>query len=222
MIDSGIYFGNIHSFYDLNLVLSAVSISPAKPKTSYIDIPGSDGSIDTTEVHGSVKYNDRDCKFTLTMNPDGDLSESAWEEKKTQIANALNGKYFERITLDKNPEYYYSGRCSIEEYLSNKKLRQFVVTAKVRPYKMRSVETVATFSTLPDTEKEIRLNNEKKAVCPMIKCTAIRTIITFNGQTFNLSRGERQVLDIQLTEGENKLTVKGGGEVTFRYREGAL
>ena len=46
MIETGIYFDNIHSFYDLNLVLSKVEISPAKPKTSYVDIPGGNGSID--------------------------------------------------------------------------------------------------------------------------------------------------------------------------------
>lgn len=220
MIDSGIYFGNIHSFYDLNLILSAVSISPAKPKTSYIDIPGADGSLDTTEVHGSVKYNDRDCKFTLTMNPDGDLSESAWEEKKTQIANALNGKYFERITIDKNPEYYYSGRCSVDEYLSNKKLRQFVVTAKVRPYKMRNTETVAMFN-LSTTPKVVKLNNEKKVVSPVVECTERATII-FDGVTITLYAGTQKVREIQLAEGENKLTISGTGNVTFRYREGAL
>ena len=74
MIETGILFGNIHSFYDLNLILSAVDIEPAKPKTTYVDVPGGDGSLDLTEALGEVKYYDRTHKFTLTMNPASDLS----------------------------------------------------------------------------------------------------------------------------------------------------
>ena len=56
MISKGISFDNIHSFYDLNLILSGVEITPAKPKTNYVDIVGGDGSIDMTEAHGDVKF----------------------------------------------------------------------------------------------------------------------------------------------------------------------
>ena len=56
---NGIKFDDIHSFYDLNLVLSQVDIPPATAKTSFVDIPGADGSVDMTEALGSVKYKDR-------------------------------------------------------------------------------------------------------------------------------------------------------------------
>ncbi len=114
MIEKGVYFGNIHTFFDLDLILSKVIVSPAVPKTVYIDIPGADGSLDLTEANGEVKYSDRDIKFTLTMNPASDLSESAWEAKKTEVSNALNGKAC-RITLDKDPGYYWEGRCKVDE-----------------------------------------------------------------------------------------------------------
>ena len=220
MIETGVYFGNIHSFYDLDLILSQSSVPPAQPKTSYLDIPGADGSIDTTEVHGAVKYNDRDCKFTFTMNPDLDSSEDAWEDKKTQVANALNGIFFEKIILDKDSDYYYSGRCAVDEYLSNKKLRQIVVTAKVRPYKMRRTETVSVFS-LSTTPNVVRLNNEKKVVWPVIECTVNATII-FNGTTFRLPTGTHEVREMRLLAGLNELTISGNGNITFKYREGAL
>lgn len=137
----GITFGEIHSYNDLNLILSKVEIPPAKPKTNYIDIPGGDGSVDLTEAHGEVKFYDRECRFTFTMNPASDLSEAAWEAKKMEVSNALNGQKL-KITLDKDAEFYYLGRCEVNEYLSNKRLRQIVVVATVEPYKWKQEETV--------------------------------------------------------------------------------
>ena len=86
MIETGISFGGIHSFYDLNLILSGSEIPPAKPKTTYVDIPGGDGSVDLTEANGEVKYYDRDCKFIFTMNPSDDLSDRAFEQRKQKSA----------------------------------------------------------------------------------------------------------------------------------------
>lgn len=220
MIETGIYFGDIHSFYDLNLILSSVSIPPAKPKTNYVDIPGSDGSVDLTEAHGEVKYNDRDCKFTFTMNPAGDLSEVAFEEKKTEVSNALNGKEF-KITLDKDEDYFYQGRCEVSEYLSDKRIRQVAVTAKVKPYKFKQNVTVLTFA-LSETEKTVNIKNGRKSVCPSIECSDDNTLIVFGTTSISLSAGTHKVLDIQFTEGNNQLKLSGTGTVTFSFQEGDL
>lgn len=141
MIETGIRFGNVHSFNDLDLILSKVEIDPATPKTTYVDIPGGDGSLDLTEALGEVKYMDRVITATLSMNPSSDLSEAAWEQKKTQVSNALDGLAC-HIVLDKDPGYYWVGRCTVDAYRSQKRLRQFVISARVRPYKNKMYETV--------------------------------------------------------------------------------
>lgn len=221
MIETGISFDNIHSFYDLNLILSAVEIDPASPKTSYVDIPGADGSHDLSEVHGEVKYSDRTHKFTFTMNPADDLSEAAWEEKKTEVSNRLNGRAFGNITLDKNPDYYWRGRCTVDSYKSNKRLRQFVIAARVRPYKYKQTETVVSFD-LTEDEQTVYIQNSRKTVCPVITCTDDETTIIHNGNTFIFGAGEHKVLNILFTEGVNELTVSGAGTVTFKFQEGDL
>lgn len=127
----GIWFNDIHSYADLNLILSAVNIPPAVPKTTYIDIPGADGSADLTEVHGEVKYKDRECSFTFTVFP-----YENFEEKKTYISNLLNGKRC-KIRLDKDAEYYWLGRCKVNEYASDRSLNKIVVSATVAPYKLK-------------------------------------------------------------------------------------
>lgn len=220
MIETGIMFNDIHSFYDLNLILSAVEISPAVPKTVYVDIPGADGALDLTEALGEVKYSDRTHKFTFTMNPAGDLSEAAWEAKKTEVSNCLNGLAC-MITLDKDPAYYWQGRCSVDSYKSNKRLRQFVVSVRVRPYKFKQNETVVNFS-LSSTAKTVSVKNSRRSVCPVITCTNANTKIVFNGNTFNFNAGQHQNLNIRFTEGNNQVTISGTGQVTFTYQEGDL
>lgn len=217
MIETGVLFGGLHSFRDLNLILTSVYIPPASPKENFIDIPGGNGSVDMTEAHGDVKYSDRTgAKFTFHMNPAGGLSEKAWEAKKTEISNRLNGLQC-NIVLDKDPEYYWQGRCKVSEYASDKKLKKIIVGARLAPYKMKINETTVKVA-LTETPKEITLTNARKTVCPLITCTGETTLI-FDGSEYVLNAGTHRLLDFQLKEGETAVTVFGTGTVTFVYQE---
>lgn len=210
---NGISFGNVHSYYDLNLVLSEVKIPPATVKTKFVDIPGGDGSVDLTEALGEVKYKDRACKFTFTVFPSDDF-----ETKKREVSNLLSGKRY-TITVDKDPEYYWLGRCSVDEYASDKNLHQIVVGATVSPYKLR--QTVTSVSVPPGTNVTRTLINGRKTTIPTITCTAQATVI-FSGNTFTFNVGTHKDLDIALVEGANPVTVTSTGTVTFNYQEGDL
>lgn len=220
MIETGVLFDNIHSFYDLNLILSAVDIPPAQPKVSYVDIPGADGSVDLTEAHGEVKFSDREITLTFTMNPAGNLSEAAWTEKKTEVSNLLNGRSM-KITLDKDDEFYWLGRCTVNSYKSDRRVRQIVVTAKVSPYKYKQTETAIRFN-LTETPKTVSIINSRKSVCPFIECTDDNTKVTFKNATFAMDAGVHKFLDIVFVMGSNQLSISGTGTVTFRFREGEL
>ena len=220
MKQSGVSFGELHSFWDLDLILASVEIPPASPKLTYIDIPGADGSLDMTEAHGEVKYSDRTgAKFTFYMNPSGDLSDSAWEAKKKEVCSKLNG-LFHKITLDKDPEYYWQGRCSVSEHSSKKKLRKIVVGARLAPYKLKN-DLTSISTVLDENPSVVVLTNSRKVVCPAIICTG-ESLVVFNGNEYVLSPGTHKVLDIQLHEGETPVTVSGTGKITFQYQEGDL
>ena len=214
----GITFDDIHTFDDLNLVLSVCpDMPPAKPKTNYIDIPGADGSLDLTEVHGEVKFSDRENKYTFTMHPAETMT---WEEKMSEVSNLLNGKRM-KMTLDKDEEYYWDVRASVDSYDSDKYLHQIVISVKALPYKYRQDITKITVQ-LSGEPKNVNLMNGRKSVCPSIECSNSNTVITFGDATFNLSAGKHEILDILLMEGTNTLTVSGSGTVTFLYQEGDL
>lgn len=209
----GIMFDDVHSYDDLNVVLSEVNIPPAKAKTTFVDIPGGDGSVDLTEALGEVKYNDRECSFTFTVFPYDDF-----EVKKRQISNLLNGQR-KKIIVDKDPDYYWTGRCTINEYASDKNLHKIVVGAVVAPYKLKHNQT--TVNIPAGTSVTRTLQNARRTIVPTIKCTAEATII-FNGTTFKFNSGTHKNLDIELKEGANQVTVTSTGNTTFTYQEGDL
>lgn len=216
MIETGIHFGEIHSFYDLNLVLSSVEISPAQPKTNYIDIPGGDGTLDFTEAHGEIKYSDREITMLFSVFPQDDLT---FEERKTVVSNALNGKKF-KITLDKDAEYYYEGRVTVDDFRQDKNLKQFTITATVHPYKWRQNKTVEVVA-LTTQSRSVVLKNGRKSVVPTIKVSS-HLFLTVDGKLYDLYPGEYKILDVYLTEGDNVFEMYGAGTATFTYQEGDL
>lgn len=207
----GVKFNDTHSYFDLNLIMSECSISPATPKTNYINIPGADGSIDLTEALGDVKYNDRTGSLVFSVLPSDDF-----EEKKSEISNFLNGKHFDRITFDKDPDFYYIGRCSVNNYKSDKMQRQITVDLILHPFKYAQEERSVTFHTSP-----CYITVHGFSVIPTIT-TKAKFLMGVNGVNYHLSNGTHKYLDICLKPGENKLTHQGGLTVTVTFRERSL
>lgn len=213
----GVYFGETHSTNDLNLILAPFTPAPAKPQTNFLKVPGRDGSLDLTEAHGEVKYDSRDFQFLFTVDPDDGMT---FDEKVTQVSNALNGKRC-KITLDRDPEYYWVGRCVVDKYAQKKNLGHITVKATVDPYKLKQSVTVETVA-LSSSEKTVSLKNGRLPVVPLIECTNDNTFVSFGGNTHKLNAGTHKVLDVRFVEGINELTVKGTGTIKFTWQEGEL
>lgn len=216
---NGVTFGNIHSFDDLGVILSSVKISPATPKTTYVDIPGADGSLDLTEALGEVKYKDRVITFTFTTLPEDDIS-----EKQMEISNVLNGVHFNKITLDKDDDYYWTGRCSVSAYADSYPISKITVKATVNPWKRKQSATTVS-SSFGTSYRSIVLSNSRKTVVPNITVTASAKV-KFNNVEYAVPMGTQRVLGIALVEGNNTVQVKTagdtGGTITFNYQEGVL
>lgn len=215
MKSKGILFNDFHSYKDFGLVLNDVSIPPALPKTTYVEIPGSDEPLDTTEALGEVQYDCRDCKFVFVVDTN---VKTSFEDKKTEVSNALNGRKF-KITLDADDKFYYYGRVTVDSYAQRGNLKQIVVTAKVQPYKLLREYTVIT--TDVQEEAVVTCTNSRKSVVPTIMADADFTL-KFGNISVAISAGETIVPDIKFVQGENIVTCTGNGNITFTYREGSL
>ena len=140
---NGVSFNGIHSYNDLGLYLSErPDMGVPEPKTNIVEVPGMDGVIDMTEANaGEVKFENREIRLTFAMmaNVFGDENQMAI---KSRIRNALHGRQFSRIIFDEDPEWYWSGRVSVE--ISDVQDWKFHVTVTINaaPYAYRIAETV--------------------------------------------------------------------------------
>lgn len=206
----------IDSNKTLGLILQHEEVGPALPKTSFIDIPGADGSKDMTEALGvGVKFKNRTIKWVFALYPGDD-----WATKRTEVMNALSGKRFYIITAD-DPDFYYTGRVSVEDLKSDKLLKQITVTAECCPYKAEQRETVVERTDLSTSYKQLSLECGRKPISPTIVVDQ-ETTLYFKGNTYTVSEGEHIIPQIQLHEGANTLRAKilegSEGYILVRFR----
>ncbi len=211
----GIKFGNLHSYYEWGLILGSKEIGAPEPKVNQIEVEGGDGVLDLTEFFGEVKYKNRSLSFTFSkmgLLPDGFLA------LYSVVQNAIHGKVLD-IILDDDPAYFYRGRVTINEWKSNKNIGEIVIEVDAEAYKMKLDETVVTKAVAGTST--IVLNNSRKRVVPVITTDA-EMKLAFGTYSGTFSAGTFTIPELELVEGKNSVKVTGTGNISFRYREGAL
>lgn len=229
---NGVTFGTKHSYNDFGLILSSKSISLPKAKTKTVEIPGADGVLDLTEcLTDDVKYQNRTLQFTFTVvDP-----LASWAAVLSEVTNFLHGRKL-RIYMDWDKNYYYEGRCSVNQFKSDKRTATIVIDCDCDPYKIEknSSSDPWVWDTFSFVDGIIYINkvtvsgsatatliNRRKVVSPTFTCSAAMTA-TFEGVTYNLPTGTTTILDIRLQEGENIISFRGNGTVQIDYKGGSL
>lgn len=229
---NSVTFGTKNSYKDFGLILTSKDIGLPDPKTETVDIAGADGVIDLTEVlTDDIKYKQRKLQFTFTVMD----SMNEWSAILSEISNYVHGKRL-RILLDWDKNYYYEGRCKVNQFKTNKRLATIVIDAEVDPYKLEvnSSSTPWIWDTFSFIDGIIYLNtvnvsgsitvnllNRRKIVSPTFTVTSAMKV-NFNGKTYDLPKGTTTVLEIRLQEGDNYVTFTGTGTVTIDYKGGSL
>lgn len=214
-------FGTIYSHQHLHLIQQKVDIQPAEPKLNRVDIPGADGSKDLSELPaGRVVYKDRKITWTFALYP-GDK----WDDKHSQVSNALNGLKC-TIHLDTDPDWYYEGRLTVKKYNRDKALRQITVEAVCFPYKLKYALSGGDYN-INSIAIPITLSNKKKPAIPSIYAS-VQAEIRWNEARAVISAGSwYSSLDIELPEGDSVIYVRAvnaneTGYIRIQYREGSL
>lgn len=215
----GTTFGTVHSNVNLHLIQQSVKISPALPKTNFIDIVGMDGAIDATNALGETNYSNREIEWKYALYPGED-----WFAKQSEVSNALNGILC-NIVLDEEKGWYYRGRVSVEDYDIDRLLRTITVKAVCFPWKMKVAETTVSRADLSTSYKQLQLPNERRPVVPTIT-VAQDTTLLWQGNTYTINAGTHRLPDIQLQAGDNILKAKvpdlDTGSITVEYQEASL
>lgn len=213
---NGVKFGNKHTFDDWGLVLTEKSLGLPEPKISSVQIEGADGEIDTSEVlSGEIKYNNRPLTFKFTMTDEYE----DFNDKVTRIANYLHGRKM-RIILDEDNLCYYFGRCTINEWLTDRRIAQIAISCNCEPYKYDLTETIITATINGDTKVDVY--GKRMTVCPKITATGNVSLL-IAGSGISIPNGiEYEILDFYIREGENTLTFTGSGTIQLTYIGGEI
>lgn len=212
----GVQFGNKHTYDDWDLVLTNKSLGLPTPKTSSVEVEGADGSIDTSEVlSGEIKFNNRTLDFEFTMTTEYE----EYNELITEIANHLHGRKL-KIILDEDDDYYYIGRCQINQWSSDKRIGKIVITCDCEPYKY-SVRPITMTAKINGTTY-VKIVGKRMTVTPIIEVSNDMEIIVGGKSNKLEANKENEILDLFIKEGVNTLTFKGNGEAKIKYVGGDL
>ena len=145
-------------------------------------------------------------------------SSSDFMTQFSTIKNAIHGKKV-RIILDDDPTFFYWGRCYVSSFTSAKGVGTISVECECEPYKYKLTKTVVT-KTVSGTA-DITLTNSRKRAVPEITTTASMTFVFGNG-SWAKGAGTFTIPELELVEGNNRVTVTGTGTVSFSWTEGDL
>ena len=235
-----VYMGK-DTWDDWHLIPSSRPVfNPPSPKTSYIDIPGSDWGLDLSEsLTGEVVYDSRKGSLEFIV----DNGHQEWHELYSDIMDYLHGKV-KKAVLEDDPTYYYEGRFWVNQWKSDPGNSKITIDYEVQPYKLERYSSfedkyswewdsfnfekgyVREYWDLEvDGEFTITIPGQRKSVVPTFKVSNITSsyfYVEFNGNKYYLSSGDNQSPHIVLKEGENILTFVGNATVSIDYQGGRL
>lgn len=182
------------------VLLDGFTIEPPEPKTYTVDIPGGNGSIDLTDfLTGDVAYKDRKASFLLAS-----IYPTDFNVLKSRLLGHIHGKRFD-FKITNEPEFTYNGRFKIVKadyaLFSGGKVGTIELEAECRPYKNRDRQRYTinaiggVIAVIPSGRKPVR---------PTITVPGA-TIVIYNNKRIELTKGEWEVTDLTLHEGDNEV-----------------
>lgn len=233
-MECGITFdGKYHSYNDWGLKLVSVSIPAPSVKENYIDIPGTDGSIDLTDVFGRVLYSDREGIEIVFDLLDGGYSK--WFAMCEKISCILHGRKM-KMVLDYESNRFYSVRLNVDYSKSNAVMSQITLSGKAEPFKYDVLSTAEpwlwdTFSfingviqqldnlTVNDSLDVILIGKGMGSIPIFFVSKADNLQVNYSGNTYDLSVGKNRMPEIRVGEGEKALlNFNGVGNLAVDYR----
>lgn len=196
-------------------------------KEEYVDVPGADGSLDYTEVlTGAPRYGRRTGQWQFVV----DNGYTDPFVLQSELLSYLHGRKH-KIILKDDPDYYYSGRLTLEINLSPKDYNQVTIKYNLDPYKYPVSSTAQTewkwnelfgntiyygSFTVKKNKRRNLINDDSSSKDATITVSNAMQL-SFNGSTIALTAGDNT---ITLSPGNNIMDFIGSGKVTVDYSIG--
>ena len=211
-------FINGDSMLELGWIRESIDFPIPKAQTETLVVPGRNTPIRFNEALGRIAYEPRAFTIVLTMLG----TRQAFNEKVRIMGNRYQGRLL-RVVCSEEPSLYVLGTLDIStEYDPLTGKGSITIECDdADSYRYHTQETVVSITG----SDEAVLNNDYMPVVPVVTTTEeTRLVWSVGTDTFNktLSAGTWEIPELELSQGENTITVTGEGETTFRYREGCL
>ena len=131
----GVKFADKHTYTEWGLMLkSTPKVSAPEPKTYFVDVPGMHGQVDlSTLLSGGIRYKNREIEMEFITMAD----RAEWSAIYSEILSTVHGQSVD-ITLDDDPEHYYTGFVKVGTPERDKKVVTLKITTEVSPFKKTS------------------------------------------------------------------------------------
>lgn len=230
-----ITIGTKNTWDDWHLIPTSRPVfNPPPVKTNLIEIPGGDGVLDlTTALAGRPLYRNRTGSIEFFV--DNDFQD--WTVLYSEIMIYLHGQKL-RAILEDDPNFYYEGRFAVNVWKSNKERSSITIDYDVNPYKKDVLGTdeewiwdtfnfetgvIRYYKDMPvNGTLSVTVIVDMMPVSPTITASATGMTVTFNKETYNLTKGVNRIPEVVLIQGLNVLVFTGVGTVTIGQTGGRL
>lgn len=206
------------SLMKLGWLRESVDFPTPQSQTNTVIVPGRNEPIRYTQALGRVSYQPR--SFTITLSMLG--TREVFNRRVSEMVNRFAGRLVKVVCSDE-PDVYALGTLEAApayDPLLYKGQLIFNCTDG-DAYRYHVKETVVSITG----SGTVTLHNDFMPVVPVVTTTAETAFAwKVGGDSYekSVSAGTWEFPEMELGVGENRLTVTGKGNTTFRYREGRL
>lgn len=231
-----------HTWKDYRLVVSNTDVvGMPKPKTLFVDIPGSSKRLDLSEtLTGRCEYSERTLSFTL-----GGIGPiESWSARLTTFVNEIHGKRVQ-VILDQEPNYYFEGRAEVKGFERIRALGKIELEIVCDPYKWELTSSSEDWLWDPFNfengiireYKNLKVNNTLALTIPGSSVPIVPTFILSNIQPgttspsiyvteykkrWNLSAGKNRFAELSVPLDGIHLSLSGTFTLTIDMKGGSL
>ena len=205
-------------------------VNPPAPNINRIAIPGGDGSLDLSEViAGRTTFTDRQGSWSFYVENDF----KPWASLYSEIMRYLHGKEYQCV-LEDDPQYYYEGRFSVNEWRSDPSHSLIVINYVLSPYKMffaggenwiwdtfsfgdpddetdmgDRIKTYKNLKVTANSSRTVSIEGNYDGASIDVYTNRTNCTLTFKGTTYDLKRNVYNSLSAVILEnGSNNVVLK--------------
>lgn len=229
----GIIKGGKHSYNDFGLTIRDNFSTTSKKQKVTATIPFMNGSYDFSKLYGDEIYEEITLTYVFNLRASSKID---LDIKKIQISDWLLDGLKSEFYDETLPGYHYLAECQQLNFEDEVFFSTVTATFIAYPFKISNLceghDIWDEFNFELDYAQQTAFvvsgvynadiyNPSSKSVVPEVICSSDIEVIT-DGITYKFTSGTTKDYRFKLNKGANQLTIKGNGEIEFKFRKEVL